>query len=96
MTEAGKVVAIIGFLVFVCVMICFCGCESREEARMRVDQENQNETLFFVKHLKYVKDTRTGICYAYEWNFRYTPVFATVSCEKIPPELLIIVDPEAK
>lgn len=72
------------------------GCEkqgaakAREEAqRMQRLQENANEV---VVNIQYIKDPRTGLCFAYYWGGAANggPALATVPCEAIPPHLLTV------
>ena len=62
----------------------------REGAEVSRKQEIANAT---VRGIVYVKDPRTGICFACIRQSDYGgPVLATVPEEKIPPELLIIAE----
>jgi uncharacterized membrane protein len=49
-----------------------------------------------VSDLRYVKDERTGICFAYTWvgNYRGGPALTAVPCEQIPPNLLVVAEVE--
>lgn len=44
----------------------------------------------FKNHLKYAKDARTDICYAYYSGFGNYGKQTAVPCEKIQPELLVV------
>ena len=81
----------------VCVVILAffaTGCEKsetiraqKESSRVQRLQANANEV---VGSIQYIKDTRTGLCFAYYWGGKSNggPSLATVPCEAIPPQLL--------
>jgi len=46
--------------------------------------------MHLVYHLRYIKDPRTGACFAYYgYPGNYSSVMATVPCETVPSHLLI-------
>lgn len=72
------------------------GCEKSEAVRAQEEsqrvqrlQGNANEV---VGSIQYIKDTRTGLCFAYYWGGMANggPALATVPCEAIPAELLTV------
>jgi len=72
------------------------GCEEPEEARAREEVERaqwlQSNANKVIGDIQYIKDPRTGLCFAYYWgdtNFG-GPALATVPCEAVPPELLTV------
>ncbi|MFH1325842.1 MAG: hypothetical protein ABIH48_00025 [Candidatus Falkowbacteria bacterium] len=85
------------------VVICFAlallvatGCDKAEEVRAREEsqqleriQQNANEV---VGNIQYIKDSRTGLCFAYCWVGMANggPALATVPCDSVPPELLTV------
>lgn len=50
----------------------------------------ENEVIW---NIRYVKDTRTSLCFAYRWGGINCggPSLATVPCESIPPQLLTLL-----
>ena len=83
----------------VCVVVLAlfaAGCEKSQEVRAQEEnqrvqrlQANANEV---VGSIQYIKDTRTGLYFAYYWGGAGNggPALATVPCEAIPPQLLVI------
>ena len=79
---------------FVCVilLICLCGCSpensSVEQAKIKTYQ--QNALTEVVSGIQYVKDPRTGLCFAYYWGgmAQGGPALASVPCESVPTNLL--------
>ena len=79
----------------VCVVALTLGCKNSETVRTQEEnqrvqrrQANANEV---VDSIQYIKDTRTGLCFAYYWGGTVIdggPALATVPCEAIPPQLL--------
>lgn len=57
-------------------------------------QETQNyralKAKTVISNLVYIKDVRTGICFAYAWEGQGNggPALTSVQCDKIPPNLL--------
>ncbi|MCR4274609.1 MAG: hypothetical protein NUW02_00980 [Candidatus Campbellbacteria bacterium] len=86
--SALTVVAIVGIL-------CFTfGRETSEQHLARetaqVQAKNQNVANDLLGSLRYMKDPRTGICFAFTPTFYPNEfAFTTIPCEAIPPELLI-------
>ncbi len=65
------------------------------DAEQLAKQIEQQEADFFVQGLKYIKDPRTGLCYAVKINSRgYT--FTLVPEDRIPKELLQVSTPPEK
>jgi hypothetical protein len=63
-------------------VVWLVGCAAGEEADNSTKAENCTNNIV------YVKDTRTGICFAtYAWGY-FDETMATVPCEAIPPGLL--------
>ncbi len=88
-------------LVAVCIgiLILFStGCKRAEEvrAKVRAQEENRREQILqananeVVSDIQYIKDMRTGLCFAYYWGGMPEggPALTTVPCEAIPPQLL--------
>ena len=86
-------------LVVMCVGVLalfVVGCAKSEEVRAQKEnkrvqrlQANANEV---VGSIQYIKDTRTGLCFAYYWGGMGNggPALATVPCEAISPKLLTV------
>lgn len=72
-------------LFFVALALSTAGCEKEEKV---VPQYKADD---IVGGLRYIKDPRTGLCFAYYWGGAYngSPALATVPCELIPPHLLV-------
>lgn len=71
------------------------GCEKTEEARAREEnkrvQRLQNLVNSVVGNIRYTKDTRTGLCFAFYHNGHNTEMsIAMVPCEAVPPQLLTV------
>ncbi len=64
---------------------------AEREIKLR-EEQCQSIVDYFVNEMIYVKDPRTGICYAYFWGGggRGGPAIACVPEEKIPPNLLYV------
>ena len=88
----------------VCIMVVVvlalfaAGCEkaetvSAQEKNQRV-QRLQADANEVVGSIQYIKDARTGLCFAYYWYWggagNSGPALATVPCEAIPPQLLVV------
>lgn len=52
--------------------------------------EKAGDAFLIQDELHYMKDSRTGLCFAYCWVNKEL-AFATVPCEAIPPELLTVI-----
>jgi len=68
------------------------GCDMSTEARagkaqMRASQATANKV---VAGIEYIRDPRTGFCFAYYWGGAANggPALAAVPCESIPPGML--------
>ncbi len=61
------------------------GCDLSEDANAGQSIANR-----VVTGLQYIKDPRTGVCFAYYWGgaANGVPALATVPCDNIPPGLL--------
>lgn len=70
------------FLIILCVLLC--GCSNSDV------ETNETWAQHNMKNIIYVKDSRTGICFAYIDSFSTRGVgsIASCDCEKIPKELL--------
>jgi len=84
------------FLMFVAIIGTFCtlnvGCDDNpEEAIAQQGRRNQRLVNDMVRDIVYIKDPRTGLCFAYKWGGAANggPALAMVPCESIPEELLI-------
>lgn len=90
-----KILAVVSVVILALFAV---GCEKAEEARAR--QENwrarhlQADANEVIGSIKYFKDTRTGLCFAYYWGGGGNggPALATVPCEAVPPQLLTVAD----
>ena len=62
-----------------------------EVQRVQYLQSKANEV---VSGIEYIKDTRTGLCFAYWWGGLYShgKSIATVPCEAIPSNLLTVAE----
>ncbi len=79
----------------VCVVLALftIGCEKSEAVRAQEwNQRMQVIVNDVVSRIQYIKDTRTGQCFAYYWGGLGDggPALATVPCEAIPSQLLTI------
>ncbi len=86
-----------------CIVMCLTvllllvtGCESREtikanREKMRLENLKSDATMV-VARIKYIKDPRTGLCFAYYWDGSLNggKALATVPCEAIPSHLLTV------
>jgi hypothetical protein len=72
------------------------GCENSEVVRTREEDQRvqrlQSDANKVVGMIQYIKDLRTGLCFAYFWGGvdNGGPALATVPCEAIPPKLLTV------
>lgn len=74
------------------------GCEEAETAEYAQAREAarvyglQVETDQIISSLRYIKDPRTGLCFASSWRggVHGGPGLAMVPCEAIPPQLLTV------
>lgn len=70
--------------------------ESRARRERQEKEQRQKDLQLTVNSVAgdilYIKDPRTDICFAYCWHGFNNggPALATVPCEAIPPELLIV------
>ena len=64
----------------------------REKAALFVAQVKAARAFAAVDDIQYVKDLRTGLCFAHYDSIGVVngPVLATVACENIPPHLLAV------
>lgn len=67
---------------FLIALLLF-GC-SDEAIRLRVNEHARSS----VNDLRYVFDTKTGLCFATGWNGHSRIVLATVPCENVRPFLI--------
>jgi hypothetical protein len=49
-------------------------------------------TIDVVENLYYIKDSRTGICFAAKWMRRYSGYLSEVDCADIPASMLHVTD----
>lgn len=80
------------FLGVMCIIIFSSfatGCVDPEEVRRENQKQLQLEANRIVENMGYIKDTRTGFCFAFH---RGTggPSLATVPCQGIPSQLLVV------
>ena len=72
------------------------GCEKSEAVRAQEENQRvqrlQAKANEVVDSIQYIKDTRTGLCFAYYWGGAGNggPALATVPCEAILHELLTV------
>lgn len=86
-------------LAVVCVAIFtfFVGCEESQEEHIRWENIKKtyrlNQASDMIHEIVYIKDSRTGLCFAYGWGGSANggPALATVPCDAVPPELLTVV-----
>lgn len=56
-------------------------------------KQRQDDAELVVRGIKYLKDSRTGLCFAHNYaDVLRDHSFATVPCENIPSELLNVVE----
>jgi hypothetical protein len=89
------------FRVMVVVLVAFgvwlvCGIHTTDPAEVKVRQEEQRQTAsqskadHVVNRIQYIRDPRTGLCFAYvpaRWH-NDGPALAVVPCESVPAHLL--------
>jgi hypothetical protein len=92
------------FLYFVCIGILafvFAGCEDSKDRFVREETKKEHARHIvandIIGKIQYIKDPRTGLCFAYFWKGAVDggPALATVPCEAIPPDLLITAEVES-
>lgn len=90
-----KVRAMLIALVAGLTIIIGCGLTTNSEEvnaweKERQAKSKQNDVNEVMEHLQYMKDTRTGICFAYYWGGAGNggPALATVPCEAVPSGML--------
>ena len=77
-------------------IIIGCGLTTTPEDVRTQEEKNhviklQDTANSVVRHIQYIKDPRTDICFAYHFwpgGLDGIPSIATVPCEAIPPDLL--------
>lgn len=87
-----KMGIVISYLVAIIGLITLVSCAVSLENERQESQRKANRT---VSRFQYIKDPRTYLCFAYfirEGGYSGGPALATVPCEAIPPELLIIAN----
>ena len=96
---SGKNIPLIVFLVMCCfVPIPFFMSDKPEVILARAEAQRlkrlQVEATRVVGRIQYIKDGRTGLCFAYYWGGGYNggPALTTVPCETIPLELLTVAE----
>lgn len=86
-------------LVVMCVVLLvllITGCGNPKVIRAQKEAQEvkyrQNKVNEVVCNIQYIKDPRTGLCFAYYWGGMANggPALATVPCDSIPPHLLIV------
>ncbi len=86
---------IVALCIFIVVGLFAVGCrDPKVVSAQEQDQERQHlqyNVNNIVGNIHYIKDPRTGLCFAYYWGGAANggPALTTVPCEAIPPELLI-------
>ena len=93
MKQTLRVVSIIVLVLF----INGCGwVDEQEKAAREWIQVEQLQPVAneVVSEIQYIKDRRTGLCFAYHWrgSMYGGPALATVPCEAIPAELLTVAE----
>lgn len=80
-------------IVVTCVVVLAfftTGCERSKTVRAQQD-ESQSTANRVVRNIQYIKDPRTGLCFAYYYGGSAGGSgLTTVPCEAIPPELLTV------
>ena len=75
------------------------GCAESEETLASDKAEKaerlRNHTKEVLSNTHYIKDARTGLCFAYHWGGMVNggPSLATVPCGAIPPHLFVVIQP---
>lgn len=86
-----RVVALFLILVYICLMLCFLGCDKRKVQENRKLSRIESHRVFFLDLVKYIQDERTGLCFVFASGWEY---FKIVPCEKFKElgktELLVI------
>ena len=90
-------------LAVMCAVIALfasAGCGNEDPAQARAAEEAQraqtiqSEANEVLHSIRYMKDPRTGLCFAYRWGARVfdgpSLTLAPVPCESISPELLTV------
>jgi hypothetical protein len=82
------------FKIVICaLLILLSGCsddKTIQEEREINSKRVYDDGLNLLVNIAYVKDTRTGICFAYgkSHNQSYSQVLTAVDCSKIPANML--------
>lgn len=79
---------ILGMLALVIIVGCSANFSSNNEPENKTNNAKQ-----LVKDLVYVRDDKSGLCFAYSWysansNHYGSPVFTEVACEKVEKLLI--------
>lgn len=67
-------------IISIVLMLLLTGCNRN------LEQENKNAAKDIVNDLVYVKDEKTGLCFAYSWYSG--PIFTEVSCRDVKDYLI--------
>ncbi|PIT89279.1 MAG: hypothetical protein COU27_01185 [Candidatus Levybacteria bacterium CG10_big_fil_rev_8_21_14_0_10_36_7] len=65
---------------------------STEESSAKHEKHLQPTANKIIGTVIYIKDPRTNVCFAYREELGYKESLATVPCESIPPELLVVAE----
>lgn len=72
--------------------------EQKTTSVQKAVQDQQHLAKRVIESIRYVKDERTGLCFAYPYYGlpdRRPESITVVPCDSIPPELLVVVTPDS-
>ncbi len=74
--------------VFLFLSVFAFGCD--DIIRQEHEESRRRELAWVVQEIRYIKDPRTNLCFAYYWGGAGNggPALAYAPCEAVPPELL--------
>lgn len=86
-------------LMVIITFVSGCTYSPEEQARYREQQERElsQRAISNIQSITYLKDSRTGLCYAYLWerlgrgdHSTGGPALTWVPCDSIPVDMLLV------
>ncbi len=79
------------FSLYLLLLVAGCGSQDDTAQSQRHRQNSIDAAESLVADLVYVKDVRTGLCFAYAWGGQANggPILTNVDCRAIPAVLLV-------
>ncbi len=86
----NKFLVIVVFVVIAGSFLIGCDSKKADEGLQVLSTQAQADKV--VSEILYIKDLRTGICFAYYWGGTTSggPALTTVRCENVPAQILIV------